>query len=252
MANAYRPTRAMDAALMQKDPEQNGGGGRPSARALPRLLIARRPEPRMIDECTTKGRLIAACESMMGQRGFGGVAMHEIAAQAGQSNKYAVQYHFGGREGLIEAVFATRYQIITDRRSHLLQQASSAGIKDSVEGLLEIIYLPIAEQIDSEGNHSFARFWLQYFTKAEAPGISTNPFRGSRGLFSNLLSRLDTELGAAKGYTEDSLHLLGFLNFAALIDRDNRRHRGQRAPSVGYVVAKTAATMAAALRGELR
>ncbi len=66
----------------------------------------------MVDECFEhepsetldgKTRLILAGERLFAKGGIHGASMREIAAQAGQGNHAAVQYHFGSREGLVRA-----------------------------------------------------------------------------------------------------------------------------------------------------
>jgi len=213
------------------------------------MLLAKKLELCRLNEDTTKGRLIATCEQLLGEHGFGEVALHDIAHEAGQSNKYAVQYHFGGKEQLIEAVFSARYQFIIKRRTELLQIAGSKGLLGSTEAVLEIIYLPIAEQVDANGAHSFARFWLQFFTRPDSSGISANPFKDNNPLFNHLLDLLAASLRRPRAPVESQLQLLGFLNFAALIDRDNRRRSGKRQGSLAATVNQTIELIAAALKG---
>ena len=56
------------------------------------------------DRLDAKGRLIQAAMRFFAERGIAGVAMHEISAAAGNRNKSAIAYHFGGRDGLIRAI----------------------------------------------------------------------------------------------------------------------------------------------------
>ncbi len=213
------------------------------------MLLAKSPTPRSMDAQDTKARLIATCERLLGQRGFGDVALHEIAQQAGQSNKYAVQYHFGDKDGLISAVFATRERFIIERRTELIAVAETKDLLGNVEALLELIYLPIAEQVDEDGQHSFARFWMQFFARPDASGLAANPFSDRHPLFERILALLDAAVDQPPGVVEAKLRLLGFINFAALIDRDNSRMSGGRVAALGTVVTRTVAMMSAGLRG---
>lgn len=213
------------------------------------MLLAKTAIPRSMNPDDTKGRLIATCERLLGERGFGGVALHEIAHQAGQSNKYAVQYHFGDVENLISAVFATRERFIIERRLQLIQVAESKNLMSDPEALLELIYLPIAEQVDEDGRHSFARFWMQFFARPDASGLAANPFPGRHPMYYRILDLLQAAVGGPPGRVEAELRMLGFINFAALIDRDNAKMGGKRVPALGTVVTRTVRLMAAALTG---
>ena len=52
----------------------------------------------------TREKLIAAAEQLFAERSIDGVSLRQINSAAGQRNSTALQYHFGGRSGLIRAV----------------------------------------------------------------------------------------------------------------------------------------------------
>jgi AcrR family transcriptional regulator len=49
--------------------------------------------------------MILAAEQPFAENGVDGVSLREIAVAAGQRNNSAAQYHFGTKQGLVEAVF---------------------------------------------------------------------------------------------------------------------------------------------------
>jgi AcrR family transcriptional regulator len=55
----------------------------------------------------TRTRILDAAEELFMQHGFGGTSMRQLTAQAG-ANLAAVNYHFGSKDALIEAVFRRR------------------------------------------------------------------------------------------------------------------------------------------------
>lgn len=57
------------------------------------------------------------------------------------ANKSAVQYHFGSKEGLVEAILVNRLDDL-DRRRALLQARTSA---DDLRGVVEAHHLPLIE-----------------------------------------------------------------------------------------------------------
>lgn len=115
-----------------------------------------------------KLNILSAAERMIGYEGLQGAPLYKIAEAAGQSNRYAVQYHFKDREGLIATIFATRLQMIAERRAYLLDKVLSGGLASDIGALLQCIYCPMAEQVDEDGRQSFLRFMLQYFVQ---PGV---------------------------------------------------------------------------------
>ncbi|MFD4321284.1 TetR/AcrR family transcriptional regulator [Streptomyces sp. NPDC058548] len=56
----------------------------------------------------TRDRLIRAAEELFAAQGVHGAQLRDIVSRAGQANPSAVQYHFGSRAGLLDAVMAGR------------------------------------------------------------------------------------------------------------------------------------------------
>ncbi|MGW8331436.1 TetR family transcriptional regulator [Streptomyces sp. NPDC055897] len=56
----------------------------------------------------TREKLIRAAEEVFAAQGVDGAQLRDIVKLAGQSNPSAVQYHFGSRAGLLDAVMAGR------------------------------------------------------------------------------------------------------------------------------------------------
>jgi AcrR family transcriptional regulator len=108
-----------------------------------------------------KTKLILAAEKLFARGGIEGVSLREIAAAAGQGNHHAVQYHFGSREGLVQAVFAYRMQQMEDRRAEMLAAAEAAGTLLDARTIVEIIFLPQLALPGQHGNHSYAIFLCQ-------------------------------------------------------------------------------------------
>lgn len=107
-------------------------------------------------------RLIDAAERLFGESGVERVSLEQIAAAADQANKYAVQYHFGSREGLISAIFEMRLPSIDARRRAYLDALKASG-ELSVRELLWVFIRPVIEEVDAEGKHRFASFSARLF-----------------------------------------------------------------------------------------
>ncbi|MGZ4555958.1 MAG: TetR/AcrR family transcriptional regulator, partial [Mycobacteriaceae bacterium] len=52
----------------------------------------------------TRDELLRAAEYLFARQGVGGTRTKQIVERAGQGNDSAVQYHFGSRQGLLEAI----------------------------------------------------------------------------------------------------------------------------------------------------
>lgn len=115
-----------------------------------------------------KERMILIGEVQFAENGINGASMREIAAKAGQKNHYAVQYHFGSREGLVRAIFDYRMKQMEARREEMLRQAEQQGLLLDARALLDIVMLPQLDLEDVDGNHSYASFLSQYLLRSRS------------------------------------------------------------------------------------
>lgn len=95
------------------------------------------------------GALICAAERLFAARGSDGVSLREINAAAGATNASAIQYHFGGRKGLIKAVLA-KHEVAIERQRHaLLDTYEAEGVAD-VRALVAALVRPLAAELDND------------------------------------------------------------------------------------------------------
>lgn len=71
----------------------------------------------------TRDKLIRAAEEVFATKGVDGAQLRDIVALAGQGNPSAVQYHFGSRAGLLDAVMAGRQARTEQVLAPLLEDA---------------------------------------------------------------------------------------------------------------------------------
>ena len=107
---------------------------------------------------TTRAALIEAAESLFAERGVDAVSTRMIGTAIGSLNTNVVAYHFGSKEALVDAVYRHRLPAIDRRRGELLQGLEAQGRGDDLAGLMRAFALPLFEQCDSAGRHSYARF----------------------------------------------------------------------------------------------
>ncbi|UCE02101.1 MAG: TetR family transcriptional regulator [Candidatus Latescibacterota bacterium] len=91
----------------------------------------------------SKELLMDAAERLFAERGFAATSLRRITAEAGV-NLAAVNYHFGSKEGLIEAVFERCIRPLSSERLRLLDEAEArSGGRPSVELILESFVTPV-------------------------------------------------------------------------------------------------------------
>ena len=131
-------------------------------------------------------QMIDAAERIAVERGIGAMSLREVQAAAGQRNKSAAQYHFGSRDGLIEAVVAARMGPINERRAAMVESALTP--RDLVEALV----VPLAEATLRPGS-CWARFLFQGFADPAVSKAVRRRFesRAYRDLRARLAATLD-------------------------------------------------------------
>ncbi len=117
--------------------------------------VRKRQDPRRE---ATGTALIEAAESLFAAFGVDGVSTRQLGAAIGSSNTNVVAYYFGSKEALVEAVYRHRLPDIDRRRGELLRAADEAGQADDLLVLMRAFALPLFEQTDAEGRHTYARF----------------------------------------------------------------------------------------------
>lgn len=105
-------------------------------------------------------RLILAAEELMAVHG-GQVSLRDIAVAAGHRNNSAVNYYFGSRDGLIEAVVHHRTTALEQHRMALLARHEESGRGDDVTSLVRMFVEPMLTLPYAEGSTHYARFLEQ-------------------------------------------------------------------------------------------
>jgi AcrR family transcriptional regulator len=98
---------------------------------------------------STQEQIVLAAERLFAQHGIDGVSLRQIGTAAGTSNNSAVQYHFGSKDKLIEAIFGYRWPRLQERRTLLIAERRPRDLRGWVECLL----LAILEQGEQPGSH---------------------------------------------------------------------------------------------------
>lgn len=116
----------------------------------------------------SREKLLLAAERLLGKHGINGVSLREIARAAGHRNVAAIQYHFGSRQGLIDAIFDKRMRTLEIRRNEMLDEIEAASLSDDLYAIAWTIFWPIAELMMREKDGAnYARFVTEMFQTPE-------------------------------------------------------------------------------------
>jgi AcrR family transcriptional regulator len=108
-----------------------------------------------------KQALLDAAALLMDERGVDNVSVQDISQASGHKNRSAVQYHFGTRDAVIQAVMARTMEPIDAERNLLLDHLESTGTRFTPRGALEVVVSPLARQLRTPEGRRYVRLAAQ-------------------------------------------------------------------------------------------
>ena len=120
----------------------------------------------------TRTRILDAAEELFMQHGFEGTSMRTLTAKA-SVNLAAVNYHFGSKDALIEAVFRRRLDPINSARIAELDrlEAATPGTPPSAEAIIRVFLRASLAMIEDAkgGGRNFSRLLGRAYTEPSKP-----------------------------------------------------------------------------------
>ena len=109
------------------------------------------------DGSETRARLLRAGERVFARSGVNGANLREINAEAGQRNNSALHYHFGSREGLVQAIAGRHQHDIDAERIALFERIDASGAAPDLHAIVEIWVRPMAAKLATEDGRDYLR-----------------------------------------------------------------------------------------------
>jgi AcrR family transcriptional regulator len=178
------------------------------------------------DALATRARIVAAAERLFAERGVDAVSLNEINRAAGQRNSSALQYHFGGKEGLIHAILEKHTPGIESRRHALLDDIEASG-RVELRALAEALVLPVAEKLnDPDGGVAFLRVNAHLNGHPKFPLLIVAAHRVNRGqdrlarLIAKASPKLTKDVLVARWLLITGLLFHGLADYSRLLERE--------------------------------
>lgn len=114
-----------------------------------------------------RGQLLDVAERLFAEKGIDAVSLNSIARHASQLNASVMQYHFGSKTKLIEAILERRMEELNKRRSELIANVNVNDRANALHQIAEAMVLPFAEHLFTEGGSSYLRFVAQVTFNAD-------------------------------------------------------------------------------------
>ena len=176
----------------------------------------------------TRELILVTAERLFAEHGVEAVSNRQVSEAAGQSNNFAVGYHFGGKDDLVVAIVRRHAESVERRRTDMLAEITgSPDLRDWVSCLVR----PLTEHLASLGSPTwYARFIAQVTTHPSWRQLVINEVLSSRSMQQaiegtlRLLPRLPEEV------RQERSHMNRLLIVHMCAERERALHEGTALP----------------------
>ncbi|MER5310446.1 TetR family transcriptional regulator [Streptomyces sp. NPDC002773] len=146
----------------------------------------------------TREKLIRAAEELFAAQGVLGAQLRDVVGRAGQANPSAVQYHFGSRAGLLDAVMTGR-----QARTESVLAPLLAAAPDELRALVTALVTAEASELRTASGRRCLRISAQLSHESGVRARTPHPTLAGTGYW-RLIERIGDRL-AADGLPEPLL-----------------------------------------------
>ena len=147
------------------------------------------PAPRQARSEVTRQTMMRAAEKLFARKGPENVTARAIVEAAGQKNESALQYHFGGRKGLVREIHKYWSDAISEQRAALI---SEIGPPTSLRDIVLIMFTPgFSLATQDPAYRRYVKAFGPEIVLSELPAITRVPARkGANRLIEVLQAKL--------------------------------------------------------------
>ena len=117
---------------------------------------------------SARAQLLRAGEQLFARDGIHRVKLREINDLAGQRNPSAVHYHFGTREGLVEAILQNHQETIEQAIDAGLDRLEASGRPVGLRDIVATVVHPLVGELQTESGRDFLRILPQVIPQLSA------------------------------------------------------------------------------------
>jgi len=123
----------------------------------------------IVEKISTKEKLLSATEHLLAERGFDAVSLRDITNSA-DVNVAAVNYHFGSKEKLFEAVQCRHINPVNEKRLELLEKATANASVPDVREVLDAFMRTLLTMVSEHKMNERMFFKLMARCISDQPG----------------------------------------------------------------------------------
>ena len=186
---------------------------------------------RQLNSAKTREKLIDAAVELYGSSSMDAVSLREIAVEAGQKNPNALQYHFGDRDGLLQAIVDKHSARIGVLRDDYIRRAQQDQWSPG-ETAARCLVMPIVDYVETtEDGANFVKLVSQIAAiyqngtaSGPAAGVQFPRTRSLETVFNRALSALSS------GEAQSRIYLVVTITFHTIADVYSNAKQGSANP----------------------
>lgn len=187
---------------------------------------------------------MSAAEQIVADNGMRALTFRAVQLAADQSNKSAAAYHFGSREGLLEAVIADRMAAVDARRREMIDQLERSAEPLTARQAVHVLVQPIADETLRRPGSYYGRFLAQALLDPDLKGlVLKHLMAGSYRRVHERLMELSPAHGEGASFRTNSAGILALILLAA--EEGSERTTGESGSRVADLIEMLVAMLAA-------
>ncbi|WP_373083615.1 TetR/AcrR family transcriptional regulator [Zhongshania sp.] len=179
----------------------------------------------------TRETLVRTAELLFADQGFEAVSVNTITRQANQNNRNAVQYHFGNKTGLLQAIFDKHSPGVAAKRAELIDELQNTA-QPIARSLATAIVAPLLDKLeDPDGGEAYIHISAELiasntlgYSRQDAHPLQIPRETKLAKLAANQLTHLPPEIG------QQRILMMNVLAFHGISDHARVRKNRQLDP----------------------
>jgi AcrR family transcriptional regulator len=179
------------------------------------------------DTRATRSQLITAAEQLFAEKGFSNVTCGEINDKALQKNKTSLQYHFGGKDEVLQSILEKHLSRIDIERGRILDELEQK-VEISPREVASAIVLPLAARLaDPDGGLDYIRLSSKLIGAIGPSFLSiahleSNVFtKRTEQLTLRVTSRLPDQIQFVRSMLAVTMIFNGLADYAEIVSEEN-------------------------------
>jgi len=176
----------------------------------------------------TRELILVTAERLFAEHGVEAVSNRQVSEAAGQSNNFAVGYHFGSREELVLAIVRRHSESVEQQRTAMLTRLTDAS---DLHDWVSCVVRPLTDHLASLGSPCwYARFIAQATTHPVLREVVINEAVASRSMRQTIDGLFRRVRGLPEEVHQERSYMSRLLIVHMCAERERELHAGTAPP----------------------